>query len=61
MNKARREELFILFYTSHFQQPKVLWGYVTMLWKSPSSWRRFARNFFSFISFARSNKRLQDK
>lgn len=61
MKKERLEELFILFYKSHFQQPKVLWGYVTMLWKSPSSWRRFARNFFSFISFARSNKRLQDK
>ncbi len=60
MNKERMEELFITFYKSHFQRPKVLWGYVTMLWKSPSSWRRFAGNLFSFLSFARSNKRLKD-
>ncbi len=59
MNKERMEELFISFYKSHFQQPKVLWGYVTMLWKSPSSWRRFAGNFFSFLRFIKSNKRLK--
>ncbi|MEN8141255.1 MAG: radical SAM protein [Thermodesulfobacteriota bacterium] len=61
MQKERMEELFINFYKSHYQRPKVLWGYVTMLWKSPSSWRRFATNIFSFLSFIRSSKRLENK
>ncbi len=58
MTKERLEELFIDFYKSHFQRPKVLLGYVAMLWKSPDSWRRFIGNLFSFMSFIKSNKRL---
>ena len=58
MTRERLEELFIDFYKSHFQRPKVLLGYVAMLWKSPDSWRRFIGNLFSFMSFIRSNKRL---
>ncbi len=58
MSRERLEELFIRYYKSHYQRPKVILGYVAMLWKSPDSWRRFIANFFDFIKFARSNKRL---
>ena len=58
LKKERLEELFILFYKSHFKRPRVIWGYVTMLWKSPNSWKRFAGNLFYFLKFARSNKRI---
>lgn len=58
MEKQRLEELFILFYKTHFQRPRVLWGYVTMLWKSPNSWWRFLSNLTNFLKFAKSNKRI---
>ncbi len=58
MTRERLEELFTLFYKSHFQRPRVLFGYAAMLWKSPDSWRRFAGNLGSFLRFARSNRRL---
>jgi radical SAM superfamily enzyme YgiQ (UPF0313 family) len=60
MQRERLEELFIKYYKTHYQRPKVLLGYVAMLWRSPDSWRRFLANFFDFIRFARSNKRLAD-
>ena len=60
MTRERLEELFIRFYKTHYTRPKVLLGYAAMLWKSPDSWRRFAWNFFDFVKFARSNKRLGD-
>lgn len=60
MEKTRMNELFQLFYKSHFTRPKVLLGYVAMLWRSPDSWLRFARNFVSFWKFAHSNKRMGD-
>lgn len=60
MSKERMEKLFIKFYQSHFQRPKVLLGYLAMLWKSPDSWRRFLGNLFGFLSFIKSNKRLGD-
>lgn len=56
----RLEELFIDFYRSHFQRPRIIWGYVTMLWKSPNSWLRFLNNLTSFIRFALTNKRIRD-
>jgi anaerobic magnesium-protoporphyrin IX monomethyl ester cyclase len=58
MKRERLEELFIKFYKTHFMRPSVLWGYVTMIWKSPDSWRRFLGSLTSFVKFARSNKRL---
>ncbi|HBT82653.1 MAG: B12-binding domain-containing radical SAM protein [Desulfuromonadales bacterium GWD2_61_12] len=58
MTRERLEELFTLFYKSHFQRPRVLLGYVAMLWKSPDSWRRFAGNLGSFLRFARSSQRI---
>jgi radical SAM superfamily enzyme YgiQ (UPF0313 family) len=58
MKRERLEKLFISFYKSHFMRPSVLWGYVTMIWKSPDSWRRFLGSLFQFITFARSNQRI---
>jgi anaerobic magnesium-protoporphyrin IX monomethyl ester cyclase len=60
MKRERLEELFIKFYKSHFMRPSVLWGYVTMIWKSPDSWRRFLGSLVNFIKFARSNKRIAE-
>lgn len=60
MTRERLEELFIKFYKTHFQRPKVLLGYLAMIWKSPDSWRRFLGNLFGFMSFIKSNKRLGD-
>jgi len=58
MTQERLEELFILFYKTHFKRPRVIAGYLAMLWKSPDSWRRFLSNLGAFLSFTRSNKRL---
>jgi len=58
MTRAQMEELFQLFYKTHFLRPKVLWNYTTMLWHSPDSWLRFILNIADFLSFAKSNKRL---
>ncbi|WP_432821990.1 B12-binding domain-containing radical SAM protein [Trichloromonas sp.] len=60
MTRERLEELFTLYYKTHFQRPQVLLSYLTMLWKSPDSWRRFALNLGSFLRFARSSRRLGD-
>lgn len=57
LEKDRMEELFIEFYKGHFKQFRTIWNYVTMLWLSPDSWKRFACNIFSFLKFARTNKR----
>jgi radical SAM superfamily enzyme YgiQ (UPF0313 family) len=59
MKKERLEELFIEFYKAHYKRPKVLMGYVGMLWRSPDSWLRFASNLTSFLKFAKSNKRMR--
>ena len=61
MTRERLEELFTEFYTRHFKRPKVLWGYVTMLWRSPDSWIRFFRNLPSFLKFTRTSTRLMEK
>ncbi|MFH7320771.1 B12-binding domain-containing radical SAM protein [Desulfurivibrio sp. D14AmB] len=58
MTRERLDQLFLEFYRRHFTRPRVLLGYVAMLWKSPHSWWRFLRNLTSFLRFARSNKRL---
>jgi radical SAM superfamily enzyme YgiQ (UPF0313 family) len=59
MNKERLEELFKAFYKKHFLRAKVLWGFFTMLWRSPDSWSRFLFHWKDFLKFARSDKRLQ--
>lgn len=60
MKRERLEELFITFYKTHFKRPAVLWGYVTMIWKSPDSWRRFLGSLVKFIQFAKSNQRMNE-
>ena len=59
IEKERMEELFIDFYKQHFMRFQVLLGYLTMLWKSPDSWRRFITNLSSFLTFAKTNKRIR--
>jgi anaerobic magnesium-protoporphyrin IX monomethyl ester cyclase len=61
MSRDRLEKLFIEFYKRHFQRPRVLAGYVAMLWRSPDSWKRFALNLGDFLRFARSNRRIAGK
>ena len=58
MEKEQLEKLFLEFYKAHYKRLNVLWGYATMLWKSPDSWKRFAGNFMRFLKFAISNKRI---
>ncbi|MBI5017247.1 MAG: cobalamin B12-binding domain-containing protein [Deltaproteobacteria bacterium] len=60
MTRERLEELFVAFYKAHFTRPKVVLGYVAMLWRSPDSWLRFARNLGDFLTFARTDRRLAD-
>ena len=57
ITKDRLEQFFQKFYRTHFLRPKVLWGYITMLWKSPNSWIRFVRNLRDFVRFAMTDKR----
>ncbi|NOQ52185.1 MAG: radical SAM protein [Desulfuromonadaceae bacterium] len=57
MEKERLEKLFIEFYKNHFRRNRVLFGYLSMLWKSPDSWLRFAGSAGHFLRFALSNKR----
>lgn len=58
MSKDKLERYFQLFYKSHFMRLRVIWGYITMLWRSPDSWLRFLKNLKDFVVFARSNKRI---
>ena len=51
------EFFFKAFYRRHFLRPRIIWGYLSMLWRSPDSWRRFLKNLIPFIRFARSNRR----
>jgi len=61
LTEARLQKLFIEFYKRHYMRNRIVWGYVTMLWKSPDSWKRFMLSLGSFISFARSNKRWREE
>lgn len=58
MTREKLEELFTDFYKGHFRRKRVLWGYVTMLWKSPDSWLRFLRSLGGFLRFAFRGSRL---
>ncbi|GFO62352.1 B12-binding domain-containing radical SAM protein [Geomonas paludis] len=59
MTRERLEELFQEFYRNHFKRHKVLWGYLTMLWRSPDSWLRFLGNLSSFLKFTRKTERFE--
>ncbi len=58
MKKETMDKLFIDFYKSHFMRHKVLFGYFSLIWKSPDSWKRFMKNSARFLTFAFTNKRL---
>jgi radical SAM superfamily enzyme YgiQ (UPF0313 family) len=60
IDKKNLDRLFNAFYRSHFMRHKVLFGYITMIWKSPDSWHRFFKNFFQFMSFVKNKKRRKD-
>jgi radical SAM superfamily enzyme YgiQ (UPF0313 family) len=51
------EFFYKAFYKKHFLQLRILLDYMSMLWRSPDSWRRFINNLIPFIRFARSNRR----
>ncbi len=57
MTKAELDEEFITFYKTHFMRPGVWINYVSMLWKSPDSWKRFLKDLFGFLRFALADKR----
>jgi len=58
MTKERLEELFKLFYRKHFTRPEILFGYASMIWRSPDSWKRVMQNLPDFLKFARNDIRL---
>jgi radical SAM superfamily enzyme YgiQ (UPF0313 family) len=60
IEQDKMEKHFIEFYKKHFQRPRVIWGYVTMIWKSPDSWLRFLSSLSMFLRFAFTNKRMKE-
>jgi radical SAM superfamily enzyme YgiQ (UPF0313 family) len=60
LTRDRMEELFSEFYKRHFTRPRVIWGYTSMLWRSPHSWIRFLSNLPSFLRFAFSDNRFKE-
>jgi radical SAM superfamily enzyme YgiQ (UPF0313 family) len=57
LTRERLQALFQEFYKRHFRRPRILLGYLAMLWRSPDSWRRFLADAGAFLKFARSNQR----
>jgi len=60
MRREQLEGLFTGFYKRHYMRPRVLLGYLAMLWRSPDSWRRFVLNLGDFLRFARGSRRIAD-
>lgn len=50
------ERLFFEFHKRYYTRFKTIWNFVTMIWKSPDSWRRFIINAGSFLRFAHGNR-----
>jgi radical SAM superfamily enzyme YgiQ (UPF0313 family) len=50
LTAERLEERHHEMYRNYFKRPRILLGYVGMLWKSPESWLRFLSNFRDFMS-----------
>jgi anaerobic magnesium-protoporphyrin IX monomethyl ester cyclase len=59
--EERLEKLYGQFYAAHYRQPGVWMSYMSMIWRSPDSWRRFIRNFGSFLEFVRSSERINQE
>jgi len=49
--KERMEECYREFYRCYFTRPAILLKYVTMIWKSPHSWKRFVKDLPTFLRF----------
>ena len=54
------ERLLLEFHKRYYMRPKTLWNFVTMLWKSPDSWRRFIVNTGNFLRFIHANRRIAE-
>ncbi|HOW53172.1 MAG TPA: radical SAM protein [Syntrophorhabdaceae bacterium] len=61
MTKKLLERLFTKFYRKHIMRPKTLIDYVTMIWRSPDSWKRFISNIGPFLRFALTDRRIAGK
>lgn len=57
--KELLEERHLEFYRGYFSRPKVLLNYVTMIWKSPDSWRRFWKDLPTFLRFTKKAEKKQ--
>jgi anaerobic magnesium-protoporphyrin IX monomethyl ester cyclase len=55
--KDRLEERHVEFYRRYFTRPQILLNYVSMIWKSPDSWRRFWMDLPTFLRFTRRKKK----
>jgi len=58
MTREDLERLFLALYKRYYTRPRTVWNFVTMLWKSPDSWKRFLSNLGSFVRFALTNRRI---
>ncbi|MCG8633298.1 MAG: B12-binding domain-containing radical SAM protein [Desulfobacterales bacterium] len=58
MTRTRLDDLFIDFYRRHFMRPSVWAAYLSMIRKSPDSWKRMMLDLSGFLKFAKKNKRL---
>ena len=54
------EEKFQEFYKDHFTRPRTMYNYVSMLWKSPDSWKRFLSSLPDFLKFAFKGSRIDE-
>lgn len=53
--KERLEECHLEFYRRYFSRPKTALNYITMIWKSPDSWRRFWKDLPTFLRFTKGS------
>jgi hypothetical protein len=60
MTKKLLDKLYVRFYMKHLIRPKMLLSYITMIWRSPDSWKRFLLNLGGFLRFALTDKRIAD-
>ncbi len=51
LTRERLEELYSQFIISFFNRPRIWWGYITMVWRSPHSVLTFFRHAPSFVAF----------
>jgi radical SAM superfamily enzyme YgiQ (UPF0313 family) len=56
-SKDRLEERYREFYRRYFSRPRILLNYVTMIWKSPDSWRRFLKDLPTFLRFRKGYRK----